>query len=596
MTACEALTGSRPSGVEEAAKHLRGAMIPRYAIRAICRGLASDPAQRYPTTKDFAAALGSPNRTKKIALAVAGVATVTALVVLLLPAPVAAVPCATSVDAVSATWRDLQPQLNTRFAAKDQQWPSLRSYVDSYVAVLEKSRTEQCVEIAEGKTGAYARVSCLEQGTRTLAGFFAALEGASAESLPAGASLSALLPELSSCAQANPSLSATPTSSDSMALDATLEQVRALAWFGDFERAKRDATEVLVTANDLGAIAIIAKANVVLASIAYEQGDRKTARDLYETAAETAERSGDDPLRVNALLGQLLVSDTLEEGQAIARRAEAIVERLDDPNQRAVFHRRRGLFQIYHGEITKALEDLEVARSILVNLLGDSSAAVVDVDSNIAAAYQLLGRNEESVALLRRVIAFQREAGGPENRKVAQNLMSLAGVVGQDEAVELLSEAVSVFRALYGDDNPRTIHALTNRCSVETQVDAKAALVGCRQAVASAEMLYGNDAPEMAWTLTALGIALLTAEEHKAAREVLERGLNLAADPPRYPNEVADLRYYLAAALASTGEDPKRALSLAQQARETWLTSPRRQESMAGVDELIATLENADQP
>ena len=71
VTVCEVITGERPSG------HARPAAIPKWLWRALERGLAEDPAARFPTLQAFLDALVKPPRRRWVGMAAAiGVAAV----------------------------------------------------------------------------------------------------------------------------------------------------------------------------------------------------------------------------------------------------------------------------------------------------------------------------------------------------------------------------------------------------------------------------------------------------------------------------------------------------------------------------------------
>ncbi|MEO8554745.1 MAG: protein kinase, partial [Kofleriaceae bacterium] len=65
VTVCEVITGDRPVG------RTRPAKIPKWLWRALARGLAEDPAARYPTLQAFLAGLAKPARRRWVAVAAA---------------------------------------------------------------------------------------------------------------------------------------------------------------------------------------------------------------------------------------------------------------------------------------------------------------------------------------------------------------------------------------------------------------------------------------------------------------------------------------------------------------------------------------------
>jgi tetratricopeptide (TPR) repeat protein len=279
-----------------------------------------------------------------------------------------------------------------------------------------------------------------------------------------------------------------------------------------------------------------------------------------------------------------------EEGQALVERAEAIVERTGDPELRALYLTRRGIFSVYRGRPADGIADFEAALVIRTQLHGEDNPRLATTYGNLAGAHFTQGRVEEAEPLFRRALALELEANGPDHPQVARMLGSLAGAVAEEEARELLEEALRIFRARFGDANPDTIQALTNSCAVLTDLAAPETVDRCREAVDAAEALRGPEHPALVWPLTALGRALVTAERHAEARPILERGLTLIGQTSRFPMEQADLRYYLAVALAKSGGDPARALSLARAARLEWAASPARAANLPELDAMIEAL------
>ena len=138
----------------------------------------------------------------------------------------------------------------------------------------------------------------------------------------------------------------------------------------------------------------------VAMEVALERGE-------VETAAELAERHGDTLARERALVDEYLVS--------------------------------RGRLRIARGEVRDGLADLLRCGELL-----DSYGIVRPTDwrSDAAAVLAELGEGERAERLARDGIAAARAFGAP--RALARSLRSAGRVIGGDEGLELLEEAVSL--------------------------------------------------------------------------------------------------------------------------------------------------------
>ncbi len=593
VTACEALTGTRPASVADAILALRRAKIPKRAARAIARALASDPSNRFPDATSFGSAL-HPGSSTGIALALGVSALVVGtLVFAFWPSSQQAQACAEVVESTTSRWQSLRPALGERFVSQPARWSQLAGHLDQYFSEMQSLRISMCSEVSQDTAGAHAQVACLSTRAEAAAGLLSALQAISADALPEGG-VGSLLTPVSSCEKGKPyTAPAIPSEIvvESMMLQAELAQARSLATLGDYETAARNGKAALEAAKELDAKAAIAEAYLLLASVSEQQGHRREALDAFERAAQAAEESGDDRLRATALMGQFLTTDNGEAGKDLARRAEAVVTRTEDLELRSLFLSRRAIFRLRANRIDEGLEDLEEARVIAVDLFGANSSQLLSIEGNLAAGYLFAGRPEESQALNLSLLVRERDLYGHEHVKVARRLGAIAGSLDHAEGIAMLKEALGIFRSNFGDANPDTIKALTNLCATETNQGVKGISTYCAEAVAATALLHGEESPELAWPLTALGLAHLGVEAWADAERALERGLRLAAVPPRYPNELADLRYYLAVSLAKQEKQLPRALSLTKQARAVWLDSPQRKGHVVGTDELISELE-----
>ncbi len=596
ITICEALCGTRPKSVDEATMVLRRAEVPSYAIRALSRALSPKPADRFSEVSQFAAALRpSSRRVPILVAALIGISiVVAALFFFLRTSPTPSHLCMQGVAAVSARWNTMEPRLAKRFVGDTSAWSRARVHLNQHFSEMNELRTTMCEAVKHDEPGSFAKLACLGQRAEEAEGVLSALAEISVDTLSQGG-VAALLTPVSSCERGTPFIEPPIPSGmivESLRIRTEIAEGRALATLGEYERAARIAQDALESANALDAKSALAQAHLLLAAIAQKQGHRGEALVAFQKAAEAGEASGNDKVRANALMGQFLTTADADTGKAIVRRAEVLVSRTEDPELRANFLSRRAIYRLRNGRMNEGLEDLEEARDLVRRLLGEKSTHLLSIEENMTAAYHLMGRAQDGERLARQLLARERSLYGNGHPKVARRLGSLAIAVGKEEGTLMLKEALGIFRNLFGDANPDTILALTNLCTNESAAGAGLVSPYCMEAVSATAKLYGEQSPKLAWPLTALGLAYLNVDRFADAEVAFEKGLQLAADPPSFPNELADLRYYLAAVLAKQKKQPKRALSLAKQARAVWVDSPTRQQNIAGVDELIGELQN----
>ena len=87
------------------------------------------------------------------------------------------------------------------------------------------------------------------------------------------------------------------------------------------------------------------------------------------------------------------------------------------------------------------------------------------------------------------------------------------------------------------------------------------------------EASQGADHPELAYTLTSLGLCALDAKRPTDGVEPLERALALRSNRDEDPRLLAFTQFALAQVLWATRSDRKRAVALARSARDAYASS-----------------------
>jgi tetratricopeptide (TPR) repeat protein/predicted Ser/Thr protein kinase len=354
-----------------------------------------------------------------------------------------------------------------------------------------------------------------------------------------------------------------------------------------------------------------------------EQFDR--GRAALEDAVRLHEqaRGGDHPSVANAL--RLLANVCQLQGDLAtarkhAERARAILTSALGPIQPEVFAVTDSLASISGAarDFPRALAEYRTALE-LARAIGDQGA-IATTHTNIADLLRKLGRRDESREELERALTiFERTTGldhdvaiaalssvakltrdpaearrrfedvlarwtklfGPAHRSVGDTINDL-GNLARDHgdlaaATDHYERALGVYEKALGPNHPRLAVALTNLgevALVRKQFDK--ALTACTRARMLDETTLGADHPDLAYDLACLGEATLGLGDARGALPLLERAVELHRAAA--PDDRARAEFALARALWASGNDRKRARTLARPASqrvviERWLAT-----------------------
>ena len=475
--------------------------VPAGLLRVIDRGLAHDPAERWPAMDDLLDRLHAWVRPRRLwpwaaaaIVAAAGVATWASL------------PDEASCADDPGPWAPAQRvavEQAVLAAAGEDVWAPTLDRLDAFASAWSDARRELCeggIEAVGGQRPFDQRRACLERARAQLDAVLDLLARSEGEVAARAPELVAGLPAIEDCRQYDAASLAEAVPDDPDAAQEVsrireqLARVQAHVDAGAFADGLALADATLADAASVEFAPVVAEALLrrgVLQSRLSEPDAEATLTDAFWTAADL----GHDDVAMEASLELAwlvgYVQSRVEEGLAWARHAEAAMRRIGrDParNLSAV------LGPIYYaaGRWDEARVHLERELAINEERYGAAAHQTAMSRMNLANLDLLRGDRETACKEFVRA-ASDLEAEFPEGHAALGLALANAGsceMSGDDhaEAERLYVRALAVYEAVLGPDHPDTAdarEALGNLHSVEGRHDL--ALPMLRRAAAALE-------------------------------------------------------------------------------------------------------------
>jgi eukaryotic-like serine/threonine-protein kinase len=569
----QALYGAHPFGggtFEDLATHVLGGDVlpppakhdvPTWLRRVLLRGLALEPAARWPSMAALLEALErDPARARRRWGAIAGVGLlVAAAAVTLVRGPRRDESlCRGGPARLAGVWEPpgaARPRhdaleaavLRAGGAAGPATWRRVETLLDRYAgAWLGMSRDACEATHARGEQSPETlalRTSCLDERRTALSALSNVLVGADALAVTNAADAVDALPPIERCADVKLLRESVEPPRDE-ATRARLDDVRArlataeaLAGTGRAEEALAAARGLVAEARALGSRALLAEALGLLGRVDDGGPLRPDAVPSLEESVWTALVVHRDDLVVDGCLA--LMNDVAgdprrrAEGRRWARLASALLDRMGPGHElaRARLLRAEAGVAAREGDLPEALEQFRRAVPLEERELPLDDAELAKTAAGLAETLHRLGKDDEALATLRRVRGVRLRAGGPAATDLPglgdQEGESLVALGRAAEAVPILEDAIARWPPSETGESPRVSRPLT----------------------------------DLGQARLALGQALL-------ARAPLEHALRLREAEARDATAIAETKLALARALWDSDDDRARARRLAIEARD----------------------------
>lgn len=525
--------------------------VSRRVRAALHRGLARDPAARFPSLPALLAQLAPPPRRGALIAAAVGAGVALAGAGALLVARDASTPCTGAADQLAEAWgparrvavRAALVRSGVPFAAASA--AEVERVVGAYAGGWAAMHTEACtatrVRGEQSDEVLALRMMCLADRRRELAAFTAqvtAVDRAGAERVVAAAHA---LPALAACADVRALRNPLPPPTDPVtralveAVRTQLAAVGALRQAGHYPQALAAVEPLVERARSLGYRPLEADALREAGEVAEELPDPAAAAQWFARAALAAEAGRHDLALVGALIGEVAAvgSDPqqLAAATALRTRARAVLERVGQPPAlEADLLEAFALVEVGAGQPDAALRDLRAAVALDERAHGRDAFRDAEAIYSIGAILLMQWRGSEALPYFERAYATKRRALGDDHPDVAR---MLEGIGGAHYATARYPEALAAFTAVeriyvrvYGPAHPMVANVLVNLGNVAAmQNDAAGAVARYRRATEISTAALGADHPTALTHAAALGSALVTADQPAAAMPVLERAL-----------------------------------------------------------------------
>lgn len=576
----EALTGFRPfpgGDSPEALKAVQsGAVqgtlpraVPLRVRRALLRGLAYRPEDRFSSMQELLAELAPRRATARLVLA--------AVLVLLAGAGAAflagrADPCAGGAppsgwdaaaqaaarEAFLGTGRSFAPGAFADFDRQLQAWT--RDADAQALSVCQDARRGQ----PEGLTE--ARAGCLQRALRDARALVALAVRADAAFVDHAAQAVRALPALEVCADPALARAARPLPSDPGTrreverLNERLSSARALLEGGAWARGRSEATAVAAAAEATGFHPLIAEALVVRGSAEHLGGALVEAVATLRQAVSEADAAGQDRVRVQALALLVRVLGDLrrapEESEAWLAVGQGALARAGNPPEfSAELEAGRSDVAFSRGDYAQAVAAMRAAVATWERLGERGTVGLARALSGLAAIEVSAGELDAAEATARRSLSVGAAAFPPGHPSRSGVLSALGGLRlrkgAAGEAVEIFATLARELEASVGPSHPDAVWASALLAIAQLGADRPA------EAAASARRALGHapaDYPRRYTLLRCLGTAQVDLGEAADGVAQLEEAFRRQAEAPgRNPLDEAAGRAHLARGLLAAG-------------------------------------------
>ncbi|HSS01971.1 MAG TPA: serine/threonine-protein kinase [Kofleriaceae bacterium] len=451
--------------------------VPRAVARILLRGLQPDPEKRWPSMAALVGALERATSSRRVAIAVAGVAAAVLAVAVFVAGRSSAAPaCGGAGAPVDALWAPaVERDIARVFAASGAPFAgdavaALGRSVAGWRGRWQRIAVESCEATRVGTQSAVAldlRTACLMRARDQVRTALAAIAGAERpERKLVETAATRALPDLDACSDVAALAGAAAPPRDPvarLAIEAQLDALERVAKGSvSIEHARRlipEAERQISAAVALAWAPLTARARRRLEELQFQLGDGKTARATLLAAAADASAAGDLDQLVEIYLELVEVEARLTSefalGEGWSKLAGGTLARLGPrPQKQLAVTRSRGLIAQRAGRASEA-RDAYTAGLALAKAIGPVDELRLRIDLGLTESD--LGELTSARDHLDRALELARRELGDKHPRVAQIQHNLGTVVYRQgryaESERMFRTALEGRAAAYGTDS-----------------------------------------------------------------------------------------------------------------------------------------------
>ena len=563
----EALYGRRPFSARSIGELLRAfargqideppspTKVPPWLRRAVVRGLATDPNERWPSMTALLDALTddpSPRRRRRgmaalgLTLAAGGAWALDSTYQTELRR------CAHAAKKLEPAWNvtrraDLEQAFsNTGLSYAADTWARVEDHVESYASDWIDARVQACEATHHGEQSGELldlRMACLDERRLHLRVTLDELARVDTNTLQNATKAVLALPDLARCADLEALTAAIPPPDDPdiaaqvAALDQQLIEARARQELGEYDQAAQIVDSVVAAGEPIGFEPLMARAWLQQGTLQEKQAEYRPAEATLTRALHSAIAQG---MQREAAVASVRLAFTVGYHQARHEDGRRWAELADSFTRAANTTKERADWLVVMGVLAKSEGDFDNARRY----------------------YE-------------RALSARERAGGPDHPDVARTLSTLghlsAAAGRNEEALTYQSRALDTYRKTLGPEHPRLAFIFNALGDIAKSMgDYDQARAHAERALAINESALGPEHPLVAVSLNLLGIIAVFEGELEVARAHFERTLTIRKRTlgPDHP-EVAGVLANLGNAARVQGRNDD-ALGYYQQALTIW--------------------------
>ncbi|HSS02876.1 MAG TPA: serine/threonine-protein kinase [Kofleriaceae bacterium] len=531
-----------------------GREVPAWIRRAVTRGLAADPAARFPSMAAVLAELGRDPRARRRRWLLAGAALAVVAGVALASAKLAGgeavAACRTDDARFAGVWDEpRRAAIQAAFAhsgAPDagDAWQRVERALDERTAGWQRMRVEACeathVRAEQSAELLDRRMACLDDRAAEVRALSDVLAVADRAAVNRAAAAAHGLEPIEACSRGAALRAGGHRASDAGAVErrARLSQAEAVGLVGGRLRALELLRPLVTDAHAAHDRELEGKAQRLYGELLVERGEKgdlDAAEEAYQGAIRAATADGADELAARAWLDLAWLTGE-ERGQhaqahQLAAVAQAVIDRLGSaPALEAKLEDRVGVLFYDQGKYGEAATHLERGLALREQLFGAGSVEAAASLQHVAILRTAEGKKELALELHRRARENAERARGPNSHEVIAYLggegAALYELGRSDEALALFERALAAVLRNDPDDARNAAGLISNISVIQRERgQLAAAQATVERAIAMFERVGGPDNPLLVEPLCNLALLFQDRARYDEAAARLARAL-----------------------------------------------------------------------